>query len=395
MDPSNIDIGAGHEAPLGQDNVPDINQAHYCFSCNAPIKGLFCDACGQKNDNFRRSIFSLLREFASSLTGLESRIWRTWTALLFKPGKVAREYADGARSKWSSPVRAFLAMSIILFGYMSFTGTQLVSIDVHPELKDGVDKPAAELTDEDYTFGGGIYFFEGKKAIAKRNAETDYDLLERKLLGIDRDNINIDISTDGVQTNETDVTDDTEEIQTNELPEAIVEALEVTDEESKAIIDNLMVNGKPVDVDTGLRKFIEIIQDPREVNSVFYSWLPKIMFLMMPFSMFIGAIFIRGRGNALLYDHLVHAAYIHAVVYFLIFVGIIASRLIHGAPIALAIFFGMMIYLPISLKRMFGRGWFKTIWTAYGVGFIYFLTILIIIMALLILGMSQTLGTAG
>ena len=381
MDPSDIDMGLGHEAPLGNDTVPDINQAHYCFSCNAPIKGLFCDACGQKNDNFRRSIFSLLKEFGSSLTGIESRIWRTWFALLFKPGKVAREFANGARSKWSSPVRSFLAMSIILFGYMSFTGTQLVSVDMHPELKKGVDKPAVELTDEDYTFGGGIYFFEGRKAIAKRNAKTDYELLERKLLGISKDGFDIDISTDNVQ------------IGDNETPETLEETL--VKEELKPIIDQLKIGGKDVDVDEGLRKFIEIIQNPREVNAVFYSWLPKIMFLMMPFSMFIGAIFIRGRRNALLYDHLVHAAYIHAVVYFLVFVGIIASRLINGAPIAIAIFFGMMIYLPISLKRMFDRGWFKTIWTAYGVGFIYFLTIFMILTALLIFGMSRTLGPPG
>ena len=33
------------------------------------------------------------------------------------------------------------------------------------------------------------------------------------------------------------------------------------------------------------------------------------MFGMMPFTMLLGAMFIRGRGNALLYDHLVHTAY--------------------------------------------------------------------------------------
>ena len=36
------------------------------------------------------------------------------------------------------------------------------------------------------------------------------------------------------------------------------------------------------------------------------------MFFMVPFAMRLGAIFIRGP-TALLYDHLIHAMYIHAV----------------------------------------------------------------------------------
>lgn len=378
MDPNDIEMAAligSHRAPLGADNVPDINQSHHCFSCEAPIRGLYCDACGQKNDDFRRSIFLLLKELVGSVTGIESRIWRTWGALLFKPGKVAREYADGARTKWSSPVRAFLAMSIILFGYMSFTGTQLISVDIHPSVKDSVTKPAAELTDTDFELDGGIYFFEGKKAITKRNAKTDYERLERMLLGISENGLDIDISTDGVQTEGED-------------------AESADQKDLKPIIEHLKVGGKDVDVDEGLEKFIRIIQDPKEVNAIFYTWLPRIMFLMMPFSMFIGIIFIRGRGNALMYDHLVHAAYIHAVMYFLMFIGIIISRLFTGGPVAIAIFIGMLIYLPLSLKRMFRRGWFKTIWTAYGVGFIYFLTIIFVLMGLLVFSMVQTLGPA-
>jgi len=42
------------------------------------------------------------------------------------------------------------------------------------------------------------------------------------------------------------------------------------------------------------------------------------MFFMMPLSMLIGAIFIRGKERAMLYDHLVHAAYIHAFAFLLL-----------------------------------------------------------------------------
>jgi len=99
-------------ALLDSDSIPNDNQSHHCFSCHKAFTGIYCSNCGQKNDNYRRSLFSLLIELGGTLTALEGRIWRTWAALLFKPGKVAREYADGARTKWSSPIRTYLAMSL-------------------------------------------------------------------------------------------------------------------------------------------------------------------------------------------------------------------------------------------------------------------------------------------
>ncbi len=47
----------------------------------------------------------------------------------------------------------------------------------------------------------------------------------------------------------------------------------------------------------------------------------------------------------------------------------------------------LLIYLPLSAKRMFGRGWFKSILTSYGVGVFYTFTMMIIMTTLIILGM--------
>lgn len=119
------------------------------------------------------------------------------------------------------------------------------------------------------------------------------------------------------------------------------------------------------------------------------------MFVMMPFTMLIGAMFIRGRGNALLYDHLVHAAYIHAVLFFLILLGIMLSFIFPGTVISRIIVIILLFYLPLSLKRMFNRGWFKTIWTSYGVGFIYTLVMTLIIGVLLGTQLMTTMTEMG
>lgn len=394
MDPSDIDIDGGHIAPIGDDKIPDVNQAHFCFSCETPINGLYCAACGQKNDDFRRSLFSLGKEFLGSITAIEGRIWRTWGALLFKPGKVAREYANGRRTHWSSPVRVYLAMSIILFGFLNIFQVQLISIDVDVTPRAGVEKPVEDLTAEDLIMTPGVSFFDTRKRINARNASRNFDLIALKMKRANE--IKLDLGND-LKPEDTKTLKDTvnEEIENNtELsPEEIAEAKAAVEQLDK-LKDNVVgslesegftfsnIDGKTYQIDSWSAILFDIVKNPSRLNGAFYKYLPRIMFFMMPFTMLIGAIFIRGRGNAILYDHLVHAAYIHAFAFFVLLLGILLGLMFPGSPASGILFLSLLIYLPLSLKRMFARSWLKTIWTAYGVGAIYAFSMMLI-MALL------------
>jgi len=96
---------------LDSDTIPNDNQSLNCFSCDEPMTGLYCMACGQKNDNYRRTIWSLFGELLVSVTAYDGRMWRSLRSLIFQPGVMSRKYADGARQKWTSPVRLYLAIS--------------------------------------------------------------------------------------------------------------------------------------------------------------------------------------------------------------------------------------------------------------------------------------------
>ena len=128
------------------------------------------------------------------------------------------------------------------------------------------------------------------------------------------------------------------------------------------------------------------MRNPERINAPISKYLPRIMFVMMPFSMLMGAIFIRGKERAMLFDHLVHAAYIHAFSFLLLFVFIL---LVQFTPIKglLWIYTAiLLVYLPLSAKRMFGRGWFKSILTSYGVGAIYTFIMMLILILLIATG---------
>ncbi|MCX7563245.1 DUF3667 domain-containing protein [Xanthomonadaceae bacterium XH05] len=45
----------------------------------------------------------LLASFFEAATDLDGRFWRSLRALLFQPGRLARDYIDGARQRWMPP----------------------------------------------------------------------------------------------------------------------------------------------------------------------------------------------------------------------------------------------------------------------------------------------------
>jgi hypothetical protein len=402
--PETETLGVQPDPLLDGDGIPNDNQTHLCMSCEKAFTGIYCKHCGQKNDNYRRSLFSLLVELGATLTALEGRIWRTWGALLFKPGKVAREFADGARTKWSSPIRTYLAMSLILFGFMSLTQTHIFSFDVDVQRKPGITKPKSELTADDLTFDFQFNMLERQKDIDARNNSRDFELIKKKLFKEDgslrldleiKDDggIKINNAQDGSADHQNNVGNvSAEEIETN-VTAAISESNDLYVDRDKE--GQILINGKALQKGQASEFLLNFIQNPAIVTNSFRVWLPRLIFFLMPLTMLIGAVFIRGRENAMLYDHIIHAAYIHSTAFFLLFIGMMLSYIFPGGTIATIVFWLLMIYLPLSLRRMFKRGWIKTIWTSYGVGVIYTLFLFAGMVVILINTLSKnTLGAA-
>ena len=405
---SDADIAAAllaDKAVLDADDIPNANQSIACFSCGEAMTGVHCAACGQKNDDYRRSIFQLIFELIGSFTAIESRIWRTWGALIFKPGKVAREFADGARVKWSTPIRVFLAVSIILFGFLSLTKTQLISVDMNVTPKAGITKPHAELTNKDLKINTAVRFFQSQSQIDEQNKTRNFDLIEQWMSGgtgfyLTDTGGGFDINTDGDGADEASADEesaDEDSAAAQPAPKIIKEekvraelraqldalnnvlSENMTEEnraEMQALTDQLgarIESGQKLNLNAA---FVDVVRNPSVVNGLIYKWLPRIMFLMMPITMFIGVLFIRGRKKcfALMTTSsmlLISTPWRSS----LVFLGIILMKILPGDLVARALFVAMLIYLPLSLKRMFGRGWFKTIWASYGVGVIYAFTL--------------------
>ena len=99
-----------------------------CLNCGTDLKGPFCYFCGQPDRNFMRFFPALLRDLMEDLLDLDSRFMRTLKPLLFKPGRLTRDYMNGRRFRYAPPMRVYIFSSIIFFLLAAVLSSNSLSI---------------------------------------------------------------------------------------------------------------------------------------------------------------------------------------------------------------------------------------------------------------------------
>lgn len=96
-----------------------------CLNCGQPLRGdeNFCSECGQVNDEIPLSIKQFISEFFAGFLSFDTRFSTTIVPLLFKPGKVSKEYINGKRRKYTNPFKMYLHTSIVFFLLLGLLST--------------------------------------------------------------------------------------------------------------------------------------------------------------------------------------------------------------------------------------------------------------------------------
>ena len=96
-----------------------------CKNCNAEIVDQYCHQCGQKEVDlgkpFRHIVISLLDNWFS----LDNKLVKSIPLLLLKPGFLSREFIQGKRVRYSSPLKLFLFASLAYFFLLGLSGNNL------------------------------------------------------------------------------------------------------------------------------------------------------------------------------------------------------------------------------------------------------------------------------
>jgi hypothetical protein len=103
-----------------------------CPSCCQSSPGRFCSACGEdKRRNKNYSLVGHLGEAFKVVTNIESGFFRSFSALITRPGLLTSEYFAGRRKPYLKPLQLFLFCNIIFFFVQSYTRFNTLSTPLY------------------------------------------------------------------------------------------------------------------------------------------------------------------------------------------------------------------------------------------------------------------------
>ena len=128
-----------------------------CLNCGTQLVGSHCHVCGQAA-HVHRTLGAFFHDLLHGVFHFEGKIWRTLPMLAWKPGQLTREYIDGRRASYVSPIALFLFSVFLMFAVIKqfaggFNPAQTVDVDgktrtgieaTEPHLK-GLEQQRAKL----------------------------------------------------------------------------------------------------------------------------------------------------------------------------------------------------------------------------------------------------------
>lgn len=86
-----------------------------CLNCGTTVAGRYCQQCGQENIAGHMPFFALIKHFIYDIFHFDGKFFDTLKYLLFKPGYVPLQYAQGKRMRYLDPIRMYLFTSAVFF----------------------------------------------------------------------------------------------------------------------------------------------------------------------------------------------------------------------------------------------------------------------------------------
>ncbi len=117
-----------------------VTDARPCPNCDQLLWGQYCANCGQRARARMITLWELLKDAGDLIASLDSRLWRTLGLLLFRPGRLTIDYLEGKRARYVPPFRLFISASIVFF----FVASLLTDFDIGDDVVINDETPTTE-----------------------------------------------------------------------------------------------------------------------------------------------------------------------------------------------------------------------------------------------------------
>jgi hypothetical protein len=107
-----------------------------CASCDQPIRGKYCDACGEKRiSDEDRTLRQMIGHGVEAATNANGKVLVTLRALLLQPGRLTADHLRGRRKPYLAPVQLFLFANLIFFLLHPLIGSNILTTTLQTHLQ--------------------------------------------------------------------------------------------------------------------------------------------------------------------------------------------------------------------------------------------------------------------
>lgn len=158
--------------------TPSLPPVIDCPNCGTRHGGNYCPHCGQDARVRLPTVRKFLVELIEKYLGVEGRLPLTLRQLFLHPGAMTADYLAGRRQRYVSPLRLYLAVSLLFFlGLMQVPGLSVVIARTGVEIN---TEPVADLRLEANT---GIAAIDARvAAFARLDVEARNRLLRQGIV---------------------------------------------------------------------------------------------------------------------------------------------------------------------------------------------------------------------
>ncbi|MRX28193.1 DUF3667 domain-containing protein [Kangiella sp. HZ709] len=338
----------------------------------------YCGQCGNKNFRPNRSLKELFSEFVEDWLGYDSKIYKT-AAKLAKPAALSLDYFSNSHHKnhFITPIRLYLLLSIIFFLMTNFGGLSLTEIefnDAHSSSSNQVAERDDKNNDFSDGFADGWNHSEAIKAAKLDGKELSKQTIEAAKQGSEMEG-NVSITGDAQFNTKKGCLKKPEDF-FNVWPKWLDKKL---DNGSKELCDSYTAILRLDEPERQLAKRnwgLSLGQRAIEM-------IPQVFFLSLPILALVLGLFYF-LSKRLYVEHLVLLMHSHSFIFgvVLLYLGWYQLTAL-WTPLGSIwmeelLSIGVLVYLYLSQKWFYKRGWWATLWRFLIFGFLYFILISII-----------------
>ena len=296
--------------------------------------------------HLHRTFGAFLHDVAHGVLHLDGKTWRTLPMLALRPGRLTRDYIDGHRARYVSPMALFLFSVFLMFAVFQVLGISPPT-EINPEVQ--VDGPAEAITARlEGTRKGLVAVRDNSPAGSAQRAD-----LEERIAEIDDDLV-----------------------QAREIPKGLLTG--------KGFSAAQAGSGN-ARLDHGIEKWRKnpgLMLYKLQSNSYKFSWL------LIPLSLPFVALLFLWRRRFGLYDHAVFITYSIAAMTLLFIVLAIAGALGASAAVIAPLMLAVpTVHIFAQVKGAYELSVFSALWRTFALLLFIAIVAVLFAAALLMLGM--------